>query len=125
MLACSKKKTSNKKTAQFGEKFVISWLKSKKFKILALNWKSRNGEIDIIASKDEILTFVEVKTRTSWQIDPSLAVGFSKQSKILETANKYILENNILDKVIRFDVALVKPDLNNTKLNYIANAFTE
>ena len=56
---------SSAKIGQDGEKIALIYLKSKGFKIIEQNWKTRQCEIDIIASKDERLYFVEVKYRSS------------------------------------------------------------
>ena len=56
---------SNRDLGSFGENLAKEFLIKKKFKIIDMNYHySKNSEIDIIASKDNILHFIEVKTRT-------------------------------------------------------------
>lgn len=120
------KKFSTKAIGDKGEKYAADYLKKKKYKILALNYRKRCGEIDIIAENKQTLVFVEVKTRhNNSYLDAALAVDRKKQIRIIKTALLYISENKI-DKFCRFDVCEVYVDPENLKLekiNYIENAF--
>ena len=108
-----------------GEKAVANLLKSKKFKIIEQNYRTKLGEIDIIAQRDEFLVFVEVKTRKTNYFPTSNVVTFYKQKKIINTAKLFILKNNIIDKVCRFDVASVVAHGNEYNIEYIENAFSD
>jgi putative endonuclease len=117
----SSKPNSNHSVGLRGEGFVECWLQEQGFTILEKNFRTRYGEIDLIACKKEILVFVEVKTRS--QPIPLIAdlVPFGKQKKIIRTAQKYLAHHAHDDKVWRFDVAYV----HNEKVHYIPNAFTK
>ncbi len=106
-----------------GEQAVAEWLKNKNFKIVAQNYRTRQGEVDLIAQKDEFLVFVEVKTRNTAYFPISNVITFSKQQKIIKAAKYFILKNNIIDKVCRFDVAIVTTDPKGYNIEYIENAF--
>ncbi len=54
---------SSRKTGNIGEDFICRKLLEKGYNVLARNYTIKGGEIDIIASKDDIIAFVEVKTR--------------------------------------------------------------
>ncbi len=82
------------------------------------------GEIDIIAQKQELLVFVEVKTRTTQHFPLSELITRSKQRKIIRTAKQYLLEFQVVDKVCRFDVALVTMG-QNPSITYLPHAFGE
>ena len=71
------------KSGAFGEMAAAKFLRSKKYKILSVNYTTRFGEIDIIASNKKYLCFVEVKTRSeSGAIaSPKEFVNFTKQKK--------------------------------------------
>ncbi|MBR2917077.1 MAG: YraN family protein [Clostridia bacterium] len=87
-----------------GEDIATEYLKKKKYKILERNFTAGKGEIDIIALKDKITVFVEVKTRQNDKYgSPSEAVDLKKKKKIIETATRYIREENP-DTAFRFDV---------------------
>lgn len=116
-----------KLTGNRGEAFVAEWLKQKDFTILEQNFTVRQGEIDVIASKGELLIFVEVKTRKNQYFPLSQVITNSKQRKIITAAKRYLQQNSHgqpLDKVLRFDVALVTEG-ETYSVEYIPNAFNE
>ena len=91
---------------KIGEELALKFLKDKGFKILETNWRySRLGEIDIIALDKEILTFIEVKTRSSVNFGyPIEAVNKTKIDKIRTIAGIYLNEKpDIKHKGVRFD----------------------
>ncbi len=94
----------NKTTGQYGESAATEYLKKKKYKILARNYRNKCGEIDIIAQKDEDLVFVEVKTRSSSEFGtPAQAVTYYKKKNFINTAKWYLMENPC-ELNIRFDI---------------------
>lgn len=103
------------------------YLRSKGFNILNNNYSSRYGEIDIVATKDECLVFVEVKFRKENSMVSGLeAVDKRKQEKITKTALVYLSKFN-KDVDTRFDVIEIT-DQNSEKVNagsiiHIKNAF--
>ena len=74
---------NSKETGNFGEKVTAFYLEKKGYVILMRNYCIKGGEIDIIAVKDDIIAFVEVKTRTP----ESMASGFeavtNKKKKLI------------------------------------------
>ena len=107
-----------------GESFVAEFLKKKGYIISAKNYRTKFGEIDVIAENNDEILFVEVKTRkeTSF-IRPYEYVNNSKQRKIFVTANIY-LQHNGFGLNPRFDVAEVfVSDDGSMRLNYFENAF--
>ena len=119
-------KHSTKKIGDMGENYAADYLKRQKYKIIERNYRKRCGEIDIIAEKNGVIAFVEVKTRHSNTLaQPFEAVDRRKQEKIIKTAVNYISENKI-DCDCRFDVCEVFVDkdcLKLRKINYYENAF--
>ncbi len=107
-----------------GEKAVGIWLQKQGYTLLAFNFTVRQGEVDIIATRDEILAFVEVKTRSSQQFALSEVITRSKQLKIIRAAKQFIRSNGPFEKSYRFDVALVDQS-NQYAVDYIPHAFTE
>ncbi len=110
-----------------GEKEAAKLLKRQGYKILARNFRSLHGEIDIIASNGEFLVFVEVKARKESTSNfesygfPSDAVTKEKQRHIIYTANIYI-KKHPTSKAIRFDVIEVYLG-NEIRMNHITDAF--
>ncbi|MFT6765781.1 MAG: putative endonuclease [Alteromonas naphthalenivorans] len=104
-----------------GEERIAQHLESYGFTILKRNFTVRSGEIDIIACKNELLVFVEVKTRSNVYFNTSEVITRSKQKKIALAAKTFLARQNLTDKVYRFDVALI--DNNSSKITYMPNAF--
>ncbi len=92
----------------FGKKaedFATDLLQKNGYKILERNFRSRFGEIDIIAQDRDTLVFVEVKARTSRRFGlPEEAVTPSKLWKIQKTAEYYSVTHPTLPKKLRIDV---------------------
>ena len=110
-----------------GECYAAEYLLKKGYKIAARNFRSRFGEIDIIAENPDIVAFVEVKTRERHYISrPAEAVTLQKQQKIIKTAQFYLLQN---DKGLqpRFDVIEIvtvsKNDFHVLEIEHIEDAF--
>ena len=107
-----------------GEKAACVFLKKNGYKILTRNYKKSFGEIDIIAKKDENISFIEVKTRISTEFGlPCQAVTKSKKNRIIKTAKAYIVEKS-LDENYSFDIIEIYH--NGTKIlnvEHIKNAF--
>ena len=94
-----------------GEDLVVKWLQSTGWIILHRRFSCRWGEIDIIAQQDNLLAFIEVKTRTagSWDGGGRYAVALRKQTKIWRTAQMFLVEHpHKADYPCRFDVAIVR-----------------
>ena len=114
-------------SGQFGEAYVAWRLEKKGARILARNWHSRYGEIDIIAAQNGFLAFVEVKARgPHTKGAPAEAVSASKRKKLIQTALLYLQETNSRLQP-RFDVAevfftsSVRPQIKG--IRYLAGAF--
>lgn len=115
------------KRGELGEEIVTEYLISKGYLVLEKNHHSKFGEIDIIAKKENILAFVEVKARKqNSMILAKEAVSRSKQIKIIKTAVMYLKEMQANFQP-RFDVCEVyfqnDKDDAISELNYIKNAF--
>ena len=112
----------NKFKGSSGERIAEEYLKNEGYDILARNFRTRLGEIDIVASKGEYLVFVEVKARKSEAYGfPSESVTYAKQRKISMVASQYIKLNMYFGAAVRFDV--VEVYLTEGRINHIENAF--
>ena len=112
-----------------GEKHAAEYMKNNGYNIIETNYRCKMGEIDIIAKKDEYVIFCEVKARRSVLYgNPGEFVDFRKQRKLIKTAYKYLMENN-LECAVRFDVCEVFHKVNKSgkielcSINYIEGAF--
>lgn len=109
-----------------GEQAVVAWLKKQKYSILAQNYRTKWGEIDVIATKGDVVAFIEVKTRKTKYFPLSLVVTPSKQLKLIKTAKIFASQHQIFNKVLRFDIATItinNSTNNSYEIDYIPNAF--
>lgn len=113
------------KVGKSGEDLAAEYLKSLGYKIIHRNYYSQYGEIDIIALDDDLLVFLEVKTRTSNLSSALSSVSYAKQLKLSKTASFFLSQKHQYeDNFTRFDliVVLKKPD--STKIQHFKDAFT-
>ena len=106
-----------------GETKAVEYLISKGYKIIDRNYRTKIGEIDIIAIISGVLVFVEVKSRTNINYGyPYEAVNWRKQDKIIKSSYIYMKQKGFNDHQIRYDIIEVylkeKP-----KIKHIENAF--
>lgn len=103
-----------------GEDFAVRYLKSHGYKILERNYKTKYGEIDIIALDGPYIVFVEVKKREHMTYgEPEFSITKSKQLHITKSALAYIKMKNLKNKPTRFDVLTISGE----RTELIKNAF--
>jgi len=98
-------------TAQFGrwaETLAGNYLKKNGMKILAKNYRTKSGELDLIARDKETIVFIEVKAARDVDAEPELKVNQSKRRKIIQAAKNYIASRNLYDSPSRFDIVTVQ-----------------
>ena len=109
-----------------GEDRSASYLQDVGYQILFQNWRTRTGEIDIIAFKEPFLVFVEVKTLPHGNLVMlDQVLGKIKRKRIIETAKYFVHKyRQYSNSYMRFDVLIVDmPGL--PSLYHIENAFSE
>jgi len=120
-------KTKNKRAlGSLGEKKALEYLKNLGYEILALNFYSQRGEIDIIAEDKGILSFIEVKTRTNRKFGtPEESITPKKRERIIRTALYYLHARGWSRVNCRFDVLTVNIDskTGDTAFNLTRDAF--
>ena len=106
-----------------GEDQAVDNLKSIGMEIIARNYRSKFGEVDIIALDGKTVVFAEVKAWSAYGLDDlQYSIDARKQQKIIKTAKYFLFENRKYSNMpIRFDVIFVK----NNIINHLASAFTE
>ena len=115
----------NTVAGKFGEDCAAKFLEAKGYKIVARNFRIRSAEIDIIAQKDGVLVFIEVKARSSIRHGlPVEAVTLRKQKKIIKAAGVFLQNENFTEYACRFDVVEIYFYGEHVeKVNHIENAF--
>lgn len=113
-----------KQLGAYGEVLSRKHLINKGYLLLKNNFKNRFGEIDIIAQQNNVMVFIEVKTRNNIIYGlPREAVNYGKQLKIKKVAQQYIQQQKIRDMNFRFDVIEVLWIKDKYEINHIENAF--
>lgn len=108
---------------KFGEELAVDFLKKSGYEILETNWTFDKAEIDIIAQKENILSVVEVKTRSS--LDFGLPQEFVRPKKIqllVKAVNEYVIQND-LDVEVRFDIVAIHKENMDFVIEHIEEAF--
>lgn len=99
--------TDRKRTGNTGEALALAFLQEKGYAVEATNFRHRRTEIDIVASHDNIVIFVEVKTRTTLTFgDPSRFFTYAQQRRISRAASAYMELTNY-EWEIRFDLIAI------------------
>ena len=107
-----------------GETLAAEFLKKQGYKVLYRNYKTKLGEIDIIAEDKDTLCFIEVKTRQSEKFGlPQEAVAWRKQAQVSKAALIFLKEKKLWDKKARFDVVAVLSNDKVVEFDLIKDAF--
>ena len=112
------------KFGEKGEEIAVRHLKKEGYKIVATNYRTKLGEIDIIAQDKDTIVFAEVKTRRSLRFgNPKQAVTIQKQRKISRVALYYLKDTGQSAARARFDVVGVISNRDKPQVEIIKNAF--
>lgn len=109
---------------QMGEALVAETYRQAGYALLRQNYRTRQGEVDLIVEKNGLLVFCEVKTRSPGNYGSAAeAVTPHKQRRLLLAAQGYLAQHGLSDPMMRFDVAevLLLPD--GPQVNIIEDAF--
>ena len=117
----------NNVVGAWGESLAAEYLKKKQYKLVAMNYTTRYGEIDVIVCNRAYLVFVEVKLRKSDRFARAAEhVDYHKQNRLRTTAELYLSENPTRLQP-RFDVVeIYAPDGTQTqspKIIHLEDAF--
>ena len=113
-------------TGNEGENRAAAYLEEKGFEIIERNWRTNRGEIDIIAVKNDILAFVEVKSLPNGTLDMiQRELNYQKRQRIIKTSKRFLLNHRqYSNSYVRFDVIVIDmPGLE--PVYHIENAFSE
>ena len=107
-----------------GERLASDFLIARDYQILERNWRYSRAEIDIIAKKEDILIFVEVKTRSSIQFGkPEEFISKQKEKLILDAAYEYMKQTDYAWE-IRFDfISILYNPEGQSKIEHFEDAF--
>jgi putative endonuclease len=116
--------SNQREKGQAGEDMAVDYLTKKGYRILQRNYRYEHGEIDIIAEDGAMLVFIEVKAFRSKNFgEPEDAVTFSKRERIRKTADGYIFESMMDERLCRFDVIAIDCEKNTPVIRHLMDAF--
>ena len=116
--------SDSQKFGKTSESVAVRYLKKSGYKILMQNYRTKLGEIDIIAKDKDTLVFVEVKARrSSYYGNPKWGVTLKKQKKISMVALCYLKSIKQSRTKARFDVVAISAGGDKPKIELIKNAF--
>ncbi len=99
---------------------AAAWYQQRGYELLSRNWRCREGEIDIVARRGDVVVFCEVKTRSTTRFGtPAEAVTHSKRQRLRRLALSYLAAEPVRAPRLRFDVAGVLDG----RIEVIENAF--
>lgn len=109
-----------------GEQWAERELRRQGYKILARNYRTPVGEIDLVASQDGVLVFIEVKLRRQLHYGaPQEAVTRSKQRHLCQAALYYLRQQHLELARFRFDVVAITLAGTEPQIEIIPHAFGE
>lgn len=110
----------------YGEQVAVRHLEDAGYAVLARNWRCRAGELDVVATRDGVVVFVEVKTRRSSAFGPpALAVTPLKAARIRLLAGEWLAATGFGSSVpVRFDVvSILRPVAGPAVVEHVEGAF--
>ncbi len=115
---------ARKSLGKRGEQLATNYLQQLGYTIVTTNWRCSYGELDIIALKDEVLVFVEVRTRYAASTDAALeSVKLRKQSRLQQLAYAYLAAHDMEDTEWRIDlIAVAIPYSGQPVIEHVENA---
>jgi putative endonuclease len=106
-----------------GEQLAVDFLIKNGYNILDRNYRFDRAEVDIIARKEEILSIIEVKTRTNIDFgNPEDFVTPKQIKNLVKAVNEYVTEND-LDLEVRFDIVAIVKEKQSFKIEHLKDAF--
>jgi putative endonuclease len=109
----------------FGEELAAAYLGGRGYRILERNFRTRSGEIDLIARDGDTLVFVEVKSRRSEAFGGALSsVDRRKRNRLVRLARHYLQRRGWADRPCRFDLVTIRgEDGTDPSIELLQNAF--
>jgi putative endonuclease len=106
------------------EDAALAYFEENGYRVVERNYRCRHGELDLVVERGPLMCFVEVRMRSRglWG-DPASTITFSKQRKVVRSAQHFLMTRRIRDRALRFDVISVLGTGAEATLEHIPNAF--
>ncbi len=99
---------ANGARGRWGEERAAAWYRAHGFTIVAANWRCELGELDLVARRERLVVFAEVKARRTERYGPAAAaVGPAKQARVRRLAVRWLADHDVHGVDVRFDVVAV------------------
>lgn len=116
--------THNKRLGDLGERIAARWLSRRGWRIVYRRFRNGRRDIDLVAQRDELVAFVEVKARKGSEFgDPVEAVDHRKQRELTKSAHVWIDRHGRAEEAYRFDVVGVLLDGERVLVKHVEDAF--
>ena len=111
-----------------GERIAARWLMREGWEVVDRRWRSGRRDLDLVAVRENIVAFVEVKTRRStWSGGPVEAVNWRKQRELTRSAQAWLDQRGTLvapaGATFRFDIVGVVASRDKVGVRHVASAF--
>lgn len=119
------KSMNNKEMGIAGEKMALQYLLNKGYILLYQNYRAGRAEIDLVMKRENIIVFVEVKTRnTHFFGNPEASVNFKKMNHLQAVAAYYLASNPAFSRMdIQFDIVSIVLNKLQTEIVHLEDAF--
>jgi putative endonuclease len=109
----------------YGERVAVRHLDDAGYAVLDRNWRSRSGELDVVAMRGGVVVFVEVKCRRSVAFGvPAAAVTPAKAARVRVVAAEWLAAHGLSGAAVRFDVvSVLRPVRGAAVVEHVAAAF--
>lgn len=109
---------------RLGEEIARNYLEEIGYTILAMNYRTPLGELDLVAQHGETIVFVEVRTRsTSTFGSPIESITLSKQERLIRLALQFCAHHCLYSRDLRFDIIGIYLQSEEPQIEHISNAF--
>ena len=111
-----------------GERIAARWMARDGWQVVDRRWRSGRRDLDLVAIRENVVAFVEVKTRRStWSGGPVEAVNWRKQRELTRSAQAWLDQRGVLvapsDAVYRFDIVGVVASRERVGVRHVVGAF--
>lgn len=120
--------TARQELGKSGENLAAAEIEAAGYAVIERRYRTRFGEIDIIARDGESLVFVEVRRKSHDDCGSAIeSIGPQKQRRVVRMAVDYLARNDLYDRCpVRFDVVAIDDQPDGTpRITVIRDAFTE
>src|SRR6478752_1696812 len=108
-----------------GENLAVAEIERRGYAVLARRYRTRHGEIDVVARDGETIVFVEVKAKESGEFGTAAhAVTAEKQRRVISMAVDYLARHRLHRSPCRFDVVAIDGSDDEEVLTYYRGAFS-